>query len=194
MTLVLFFFVLSYKQNSFHLSAFARSLSFKAKTEFHQPQIWWWLNLYMSNQIFNFVPRVLSYPPPGAREGRVGENPGNEVAKYFFGSGYCPHPLLGRILRVLWHVKSIPRGYQAILSITSSGHASVTRKFTRSYVSGLGAWFLARKTVSSHQISILPRNQGLFISVARKLVNFEGNPVFFDCSYGSRQQVLVPFA
>ena len=49
------------------------------------------------------------------------------------------------------------------------------------------------KTVSSHQISILPRNQGLFISVARKLVNFEGNRVFFDCSYGSRQQVLVPF-
>ena len=31
----------------------------------------------------NFVPRVLSYPPHGARArsmGRVGENPGNEVA------------------------------------------------------------------------------------------------------------------
>ena len=24
-------------------------------------------------------PRVLSYPPHGAREGRVGDNPGNEV-------------------------------------------------------------------------------------------------------------------
>ena len=144
----------------------------------------------MSNQIFNFVPRVLSYPPPGAREGRVGENPGNEVAKYFFGSGYCPHPLLGRILRVLWHVKSIPRGYQAILSITSSGHASVTRKFTRSYVSGLGAWFLARKTVSSHQISILPRNQGLFISVARKLVKFEVNRVISTALMGHVNKCL----
>ena len=27
----------------------------------------------------NLFPRVLSYPPHGAREGRVGENPGNEV-------------------------------------------------------------------------------------------------------------------
>ena len=27
----------------------------------------------------NLFPRVLSYPPHGTREGRVGENPGNEV-------------------------------------------------------------------------------------------------------------------
>ena len=27
----------------------------------------------------NLFPRVLSYPPHGGREGRVGENPGNEV-------------------------------------------------------------------------------------------------------------------
>ena len=27
----------------------------------------------------NLFPRVLSYPPYGAREGRVEENPGNEV-------------------------------------------------------------------------------------------------------------------
>ena len=28
----------------------------------------------------NLVPRVLSYPPYGAREGWVGDNPGNEAA------------------------------------------------------------------------------------------------------------------
>ena len=28
----------------------------------------------------NLVPRVLCYPPYGAREGWVGDNPGNEVA------------------------------------------------------------------------------------------------------------------
>ena len=27
----------------------------------------------------NLVPRVLSFPSPGAREGREGEDPGNEV-------------------------------------------------------------------------------------------------------------------
>ena len=31
--------------------------------------------------MYNLVPRVLSYPPHGASSvGRVGENPGNEVA------------------------------------------------------------------------------------------------------------------
>ena len=100
----------------------------------------------------------------------------------------APHPLLGRILRVLWHVKSSPRGYQAILS-PSSGHASVTRKFTRSYVRT--ARLIPRsKTVSSHQISILPRNQGLFISVARKLVKFEVNRVISTALMGHVNKCL----
>lgn len=110
--------------------------------------------------------------------------------RIFFGGGCCLHPLLGRILRVLWHVKSSPRGYQAItIKWSRFGHAEIyalVRQWTTRLIP-------RSKTVSSHQISILPRNQGLFISVARKLVNFEGNRVFFDCSYGSRQQVLVPF-
>lgn len=46
------------------------------------------------------------------------------------------------------------------------------------------------KTVSSHQISILPRNQGLFISVARKLVNFEGNRVVSTALMGHVNKCL----
>ena len=38
-----------------------------------------WVWEFVLETIPNLVPRVLSCPPYGAREGRVGENPGNEV-------------------------------------------------------------------------------------------------------------------
>ena len=38
--------------------------------------------IMQTGSVSNQIPRVLSYPPYGPREGRVGENPGNEVVLY----------------------------------------------------------------------------------------------------------------